>query len=199
MSMIFSTRRAWRSPPEGVRSQVSTICRPRLGPIRPAPSVRTLAALCFLLLTAVASFKSAGVKRRWATALGTREQILERYPPADADAVARELQRLTAQLGIDTSPRSDDSAPHPATESSANFKHAGRAMAAYRNLESNPVMVSGVDTFPPVTVKPEKRTISARLLIVTTLWLKNVDPSMDVLSAPAPMTSTPDLSVRLSL
>jgi hypothetical protein len=88
----------------------------------------------YVLLTAAASFKSAGVKRRWAGALGTREQIFERYPAADADAAARELQRLSAEVGIDISPRTDDDAPHPDSDGIAAFRRAGRPMAEYRKV-----------------------------------------------------------------
>ncbi len=60
----------------------------------------------FVILAGLAHYKTVAVAHRWIRTLGTREQILARYPPREANAAALTLERLSARLGIDTVPRS---------------------------------------------------------------------------------------------
>jgi hypothetical protein len=93
----------------------------------------------FVIMAGVASYKTTKVERRWAQTLGTWDEILERYPPAEANAAALELERLTAPLGIDTATRSYEGRPRPTPEQKQGFKQSVAGdMAAYRTklLES---------------------------------------------------------------
>ena len=67
----------------------------------------------FVIMAGVASYKTTKVERRWARTLGTWDEILERYPPAEANAAALKLERLTARLGIDTATRSYEGRSRP--------------------------------------------------------------------------------------
>jgi hypothetical protein len=87
----------------------------------------------FVIMAGIASYKTTTVERRWAQTLGTWDEILERYPPAEANAAALELERLTARLGIDTATRSYESRPRPTAEQMAAFKQSVSGdMASYR-------------------------------------------------------------------
>jgi hypothetical protein len=87
----------------------------------------------FVIMAGVASYKTTTVERRWAGTLGTWDEILERYPPAEANPAALELERLTARLGIDTAPRSHEGRPRPTAERKTGFKKTlSGDMATYR-------------------------------------------------------------------
>ncbi len=79
----------------------------------------------YMATSGVASFKTATVERRWAETLGEHDEILERYRTmTEADAVALELERLTAALGVKTTPRwSSRAVPAAERESAYDAVH----------------------------------------------------------------------------
>jgi hypothetical protein len=87
----------------------------------------------FVIMAGVASYKTTKVERRWARTLGTWDEILQRYPPAEANAAALKLERLTARLGIDTATRSYEGRSRPTPEKKKEFKKSVSGdMATYR-------------------------------------------------------------------
>jgi hypothetical protein len=86
----------------------------------------------FVILAAVASYKSAKVERRWAATLGSWDEILERHPSTEADGNALELERLSARLGIDTATRTYEGRARPSAEQTAEIRVVRRAMDTYR-------------------------------------------------------------------
>jgi len=89
----------------------------------------------FVILTGVASYKVAKVDRRWAETLGTEEEILQRYPATDADASALELERLTAQIGIDTATRSCEDRTRPAKDRVAAYNEIRKDLGPWRSAQ----------------------------------------------------------------
>jgi len=75
----------------------------------------------FLIAAAIASYKTSGVRRKWERTLGTREEILARYPATEADSRALELERLVAELGIDLATRHYEERAHPTNARTAEF------------------------------------------------------------------------------
>jgi preprotein translocase subunit SecG len=87
----------------------------------------------FVIMAAVASYKTTNVEKRWERTLGTWDEILERYPTTEANAAALKLERLSARLGIDTATRSYEGRPRPTQEQKNAFKKkVAGDMAAYR-------------------------------------------------------------------
>lgn len=87
----------------------------------------------FVIMAGVASYKTMTVERRWARTLGTWDEILERYPPAEANAAALKLERLTAPLGIDTATRSYEGRSRPTPGQKKGLKRAVSGdMGTYR-------------------------------------------------------------------
>ena len=69
-----------------------------------------------VILTSLSAWRVANGEKSWAATLGTREAILSRYPPAEADPPARELERLTTSIGIDVAPRLGEGRARPSRE-----------------------------------------------------------------------------------
>jgi hypothetical protein len=81
----------------------------------------TLVIIAFLLGSRLSSSKSATVEAGWDHTLGSREEILERFPLRHANDAAMELERLTAALGIDIASRIDTGRARPLKETARRF------------------------------------------------------------------------------
>lgn len=88
----------------------------------------------YMATSGVASYKAAAVERRWAETLGEHDEILERYPTTEANAVALELERLTAGLGVTTAPRFSNRA-EPAADREAAYDAVHRDLGAWTRAE----------------------------------------------------------------
>jgi len=97
-----------------------------------AAGVVAVCVALFVILAGVASYKSASVERSWAATLGGWNDLLERHPAAEADARALQLERLSAELGIDTATRSYEGRAHPDARRKEKLAAVQRELSDYR-------------------------------------------------------------------
>ena len=69
--------------------------------------------VAFLMGTRLASNKIAVAEAGWNETLGSREEILARFPTREANDAALELERLVAGLGIDIATRTAEERARP--------------------------------------------------------------------------------------
>jgi hypothetical protein len=94
-------------------------------------AVVAVAVAFFVIAAAIASYKTSGVRRQWEHTLGTRDEILDRYPTTEADSRALDLERLGAELGIDLAPRHHEERAHPSRERTAEFSSVKAELGNY--------------------------------------------------------------------
>jgi hypothetical protein len=99
--------------------------------------------VAFLLGTRLASNKIAATEAGWDETLGSKEEILIRFPQREANEAALELERLVAGLGIDIAPRTDDVRDRPTKEAARRYKRIKPMVGNYhaRQIEQ-PVRVA---------------------------------------------------------
>jgi len=77
--------------------------------------------VAFLMATRLASNKIAVAEAGWNETLGSREEILARFPTREANDAALELEWLVAGLGIDIATRTDAERARPSKEAASRF------------------------------------------------------------------------------
>ena len=85
-----------------------------------------------LLIRGVAGMLADGRRSRmldaWDGSLGSFEQIVERYPDCEANEAALRVEGLSAELGIDLTPRSIEDRVHPTREAVGRYQQAKLAI-----------------------------------------------------------------------
>jgi hypothetical protein len=94
-------------------------------------AVLVLALLFFELVDWYAGYRIEVTQRGWARTLGSWDEILERYPPREANAAALELERQSAALGIDLATRSYEGRERPAPKKVLAFRRVKLAIGEY--------------------------------------------------------------------
>jgi hypothetical protein len=93
--------------------------------------VITMVIAIYLVGMRLASSKIAVAEAGWDETFGSRVEILERFPPRHANEAARELERLSATLGIDIASRIDTDRVHPSKESSRKLQKVRAKIGNY--------------------------------------------------------------------
>jgi hypothetical protein len=94
-------------------------------------TIVAMVIVAFLLGTRLASNKIAVAQAGWEQTLGSREEIMERFPPRGANEAALELERLTARLGIDIATRTEDARPRPSKEAARRYNRIKAKLGSY--------------------------------------------------------------------
>jgi hypothetical protein len=88
-----------------------------------------------VIMAGLSAWRVGQVERSWAATLGTRESILRRFPPSDADPAALELERLAAAIGIDLTPRTGTARARPGREQALAYSRAKTELGPYLNRQ----------------------------------------------------------------
>ena len=97
-------------------------------------AILILAALIgvgFLFLVDLASSRTRLTRLGWERTLGSRDDILRRFPAAEASDAAIELERLVFPLGIDVAPRDFEDRERPSQEQVQAFRRFKRELGGY--------------------------------------------------------------------
>jgi len=78
-------------------------------------AIATATVVLLVAIHSIAVLRRNGVRRAWQATLGSLEDVIERYPKREANAIALDIERRSANLGIDVVPRfvEDEARPGP--------------------------------------------------------------------------------------
>src|SRR5262245_60390140 len=92
-----------------------------------------VAVAALLAVVAIEGIKQRKVVKGWEQVLGSREEILARYPPREANGAALALETLTAPLGIDLVPRWVQDRPRPSDQDTEAHHSISLELSDYLN------------------------------------------------------------------
>ncbi len=107
------------------------------------------AALC-TTCTRTAAESGAADPERWARYPASLREILDRFPPTDANQTALEIEGLSAALGIDIAPRALSDRRHPTAADAELFKVLKEVIGNY--LTQQLTRTDGGTSLPPDVV-----------------------------------------------